>query len=140
MDVAGCVEEAIQLLASNAAEKGLELTYLLESTVPPVLVGDAGRLRQILVNLLSNAVKFTQAGEIVVTVSAAPLDGSRHEIHFTVRDSGIGIPDGRPYLGGERGRQGVDVSFHHRGRGGSGARPAPRRAPRARRQASADRR
>src|SRR5207302_1257096 len=83
MDVAGCVEEAIQLLASNAAEKGLELTYLLESTVPPVLVGDAGRLRQILVNLLSNAVKFTQAGEIVVTVSAAPLDGSRHEIHFT---------------------------------------------------------
>ena len=95
MDVAGCVEEAIQLLASNAAEKGLELTYLLESTVPPVLVGDAGRLRQILVNLLSNAVKFTQAGEIVVTVSAAPLDGSRHEIHFTVRDSGIGIPADR---------------------------------------------
>ncbi len=95
MDVAGCVEEAIQLLASNAAEKGLELTYLLESTVPPVLVGDAGRLRQILVNLLSNAVKFTQAGEIVITVSAAPLGGSRHEIHFTVRDSGIGIPADR---------------------------------------------
>jgi len=95
MDVAGCVEEAIQLLASNAAEKGLELTYLLERTVPPVLVGDVGRLRQILVNLLSNAVKFTQAGEIVVTVSAAPLDGSRHEIHFTVRDSGIGIPADR---------------------------------------------
>src|SRR5207253_2975208 len=71
------------------------LTYLLESMVPPVLVGDAGRLRQILVNLLSNAVKFTQTGEIVVTVSAAPLDGSRHEIHFTVRDSGIGIPADR---------------------------------------------
>jgi signal transduction histidine kinase/DNA-binding response OmpR family regulator len=95
MDVAGCVEEAIQLLASKAAEKGLELTYLLEGAVPPVLVGDVGRLRQILVNLLSNAVKFTQAGEIVVTVSAAPLDGSRHEMHFAVRDSGIGIPADR---------------------------------------------
>jgi signal transduction histidine kinase/DNA-binding response OmpR family regulator len=92
LGVAACVEEAIQLVASNAVEKSLELTYLVESTVPPTLVGDIGRLRQILVNLLSNAVKFTQAGEIVVTVSAAPLDGSRHEMHFTVRDSGIGIP------------------------------------------------
>jgi signal transduction histidine kinase/CheY-like chemotaxis protein/HPt (histidine-containing phosphotransfer) domain-containing protein len=92
VDVAACVEESIQLVASSAAEKSLELTYLMESTVPPTLLGDAGRLRQILANLLSNAVKFTQAGEIVVTVSAAPLDGSRHEMHFTVRDSGIGIP------------------------------------------------
>jgi signal transduction histidine kinase/CheY-like chemotaxis protein len=92
LDLAGCIEESIQLVASNAAEKSLELTYLVESTVPPTLVGDVGRLRQILVNLLSNAVKFTQAGEIVVTVSAAPRDGSRHEVHFTVRDSGIGIP------------------------------------------------
>jgi signal transduction histidine kinase/CheY-like chemotaxis protein/HPt (histidine-containing phosphotransfer) domain-containing protein len=92
LDVAACVEEAIQLVASTAAEKSLELTYLVESTVPPTLVGDIGRLRQILVNLLSNAVKFTPAGEIVVTVSAVPLHGSRHEMHFTVRDSGIGIP------------------------------------------------
>jgi signal transduction histidine kinase/DNA-binding response OmpR family regulator len=92
LDVAACVEEAIQLVASKAVEKSLELTYLVESTVPPTLVGDVGRLRQILVNLLSNAVKFTQVGEVVVTVSAAPLDGSRHEMHFTVRDSGIGIP------------------------------------------------
>jgi len=94
LDVAACVEESIQLVASKAVEKSLELTYLVESTVPPMLVGDVGRLRQILVNLLSNAVKFTQAGEIVVTVSAAPLDGARHEMHFTVRDSGIGIPAG----------------------------------------------
>jgi signal transduction histidine kinase/CheY-like chemotaxis protein/HPt (histidine-containing phosphotransfer) domain-containing protein len=92
VDVAACVEESVQLVASTAAEKSLELTYLVESTVPPTLLGDAGRLRQILANLLSNAVKFTQAGEIAVTVSAAPLDGSRHEMHFTVRDSGIGIP------------------------------------------------
>ena len=92
LDVAGCIEESIQLVAPKAVEKSLELTYLVENTVPPTFVGDVGRLRQILVNLLSNAVKFTQAGEIVVTVSAAPLDGSRHEMHFTVRDSGIGIP------------------------------------------------
>src|SRR5262249_8381089 len=62
-DVSECVEESLQLVAPKAQEKGLELTYLVEDTVPRSLMGDVGRLRQVLVNLLSNAAKFTPAGE-----------------------------------------------------------------------------
>jgi signal transduction histidine kinase/DNA-binding response OmpR family regulator/HPt (histidine-containing phosphotransfer) domain-containing protein len=91
LDLAGCVEEAVQLAAPAIKDKGVELTYQVESGVPPAVIGDAGRLRQVLVNLLSNAIKFTPAGEIGVTVSSRPVDGSRHEVHFTVRDTGIGI-------------------------------------------------
>ncbi|MGH7365076.1 MAG: response regulator [Candidatus Rokuibacteriota bacterium] len=92
--VSACVEDSLQLVAARAPDPSLELTYLVEDTTPAMLVGDAGRLRQILVNLLSNAIKFTPAGEIRVTVSARPLEGSRHEVHFAVRDTGIGIsPD-----------------------------------------------
>src|SRR5205823_14425913 len=57
--------------------------------------GDAARLRQVLVNLLANAIKFTPAGEVGVTVSARRLKGSRREVHFAVRDTGIGIPKHR---------------------------------------------
>jgi len=91
LDLAGCVEEAIQLAASAMRDKGVELTYLIESGVPSALVGDVGRLRQVLVNLIGNAIKFTPAGEIAVTVSSRPLEGSHHEVHFAVRDTGIGI-------------------------------------------------
>jgi signal transduction histidine kinase/CheY-like chemotaxis protein/HPt (histidine-containing phosphotransfer) domain-containing protein len=91
-DVQSCVEEAVQLTAPSLKDKPVELTYLVDSSVPAGLVGDAARLRQILVNLLGNAVKFTSAGEIGVTVSARPADGARHEVHFAVRDTGIGIP------------------------------------------------
>jgi signal transduction histidine kinase/DNA-binding response OmpR family regulator len=90
-----CVEEAVQLVVPRAQEKRLELACLVEDSVPAALVGDAARVRQILVNLLSNAVKFTPAGEIDVTVSATPLAAERHEIHFAVRDTGIGIPPDR---------------------------------------------
>src|SRR5262249_4644851 len=89
------VEESVQLIAPKAQEKRLELTYLVEDSVPGTLVGDATRVRQILVNLLSNAVKFTSAGEVDVTVSATPLGAQRHEVHFAVRDSGIGIASDR---------------------------------------------
>jgi len=95
LDLAGCVEEAIQLAAPAIKDTGVELTYLIESTVPSTLVGDAGRLRQVLVNLVSNAIKFTPAGEIGVTVSSRPLADSRHEVHFAVRDTGIGISPGQ---------------------------------------------
>jgi signal transduction histidine kinase/DNA-binding response OmpR family regulator len=94
-EVQVCVEEAAQLVAPRAQEKRLELACLVEDSVPPALVGDAARVRQILVNLLSNAVKFTPAGEIAVTVSATPLEAERHEVHFAVRDTGIGIPPER---------------------------------------------
>jgi len=95
-DLAECVEEAVQLLASRAAAGGLELTYHLDDTAPPTLIGDMARLRQILVNLLSNAVKFTPpAGEIGIMVSSRPVEGSRREVHVAVRDTGIGIPPER---------------------------------------------
>jgi signal transduction histidine kinase/DNA-binding response OmpR family regulator len=90
-----CVEESVQLVAAKAQEKHLELTYLVEDSVPASLVGDAARVRQILLNLMSNAVKFTPAGEVDVTVSATPLADQRHEVHFAVRDTGIGIPSDR---------------------------------------------
>jgi signal transduction histidine kinase/CheY-like chemotaxis protein len=94
-DVVTCVEESLQLIAPKVVERNLELTSLVEDSTPATLVGDAGRVRQILVNLLGNAVKFTPAGEVGVSVSARLLEGTRHEIHFTVRDTGVGIPSDR---------------------------------------------
>ncbi|MDX2034214.1 MAG: response regulator [Blastocatellia bacterium] len=90
-----CVEEALDLLAARAAEKGLELACVIEEDAPATIVSDATRLRQILVNLLSNAVKFTEAGEVVVMVAAEPRNGHEYEISFAVRDTGIGIPPER---------------------------------------------
>ena len=87
-----CVESAIDLVAAPASEKGLELTSFVERHTPVAINGDLTRVRQVLVNLLSNAVKCTAQGEVVVEVSSRPLDGDRHELHFIVRDTGIGIP------------------------------------------------
>jgi signal transduction histidine kinase/ligand-binding sensor domain-containing protein/DNA-binding response OmpR family regulator len=90
------VEEALELVASTAAEKGVELTHLLTPGTPEHVVGDVTRLRQVLVNLLSNAVKFTLEGEVSVHVDAGPPgpDGAR-PVHIEVRDTGIGIPADR---------------------------------------------
>ena len=90
-----CIEEALQLVAAKVAGTDIELTYALDDAMPRLVVGDAGRLRQVLVNLLANAIKFTSAGEVGVTVSARRLEGSRREVHFAVRDTGIGIPKDR---------------------------------------------
>ncbi len=122
-----CIEEALELLAPKAAEKGLDLAYWVDDSIPKILVSDVTRLRQILVNLLSNAVKFTANGEVVVEVATAGQGGNpesgvrspqlgvrgsestgrnpvggrdtdflrREEpwlLHFSVRDTGIGIP------------------------------------------------
>ena len=94
-DVVACVEESLQLVVPKLGSTNLELTYALDETVPRLIAGDVGRLRQILVNLLANAIKFTPAGEVGVTVSARRLEGVRREIHFAVRDTGIGIPPER---------------------------------------------
>ncbi|RMG98977.1 MAG: hybrid sensor histidine kinase/response regulator [Chloroflexi bacterium] len=91
-----CVEEALDLVATQAAQKNLDLAYLMDPSLPAIVVGDVTRLRQILVNLLSNGVKFTHEGEVVVLINGRPLDSSnRFELHFTVRDTGIGIPKDR---------------------------------------------
>jgi PAS domain S-box-containing protein len=81
-----CIEEALDLVAAMAAGKGLELVYILDKDVPENIISDPARLRQVLVNLLSNAVKFTEEGEVVLS---AYQQGD--EIHFAVRDTGIGI-------------------------------------------------
>ena len=86
-----CIEEALDLVAGKASEKGLNLAYTIDKSVPDVIIGDPNRLRQILSNLLSNAVKFTERGEIKLSVSGQNLNGT-HEIHFAVQDTGIGIP------------------------------------------------
>jgi PAS domain S-box-containing protein len=86
-----CVEEALDLVALRASEKGINLAYTIDKNVPDIIIGDFGRLRQILGNLLSNAVKFTDEGEVVLSVSSQELDGT-NEVHFAVQDTGIGIP------------------------------------------------
>jgi PAS domain S-box-containing protein len=96
-DVRECVEGALDLVATRAAEKGLDLAYLLADGTPPAIVGDVTRLRQVLLNLLSNAVKFTERGEVVLSVSGRRPEAatSLHELTFSVRDTGIGIPPDR---------------------------------------------
>jgi CheY-like chemotaxis protein len=91
-EVSRCTEEALDLVAAEAAERGLELAYFCAADVPRVVLGDVTRVRQVLVNLLANAVKFTRRGEVVVSVEATGLHGDLHELRFSVRDTGIGIP------------------------------------------------
>jgi two-component system sensor histidine kinase/response regulator len=90
-DVRETVGDAMKVLALRAAEKRLELACHVASDVPATLLGDAGRLRQVLVNVVGNAVKFTNAGEVVLHVEreAAP---EAQALHFSVTDTGIGIP------------------------------------------------
>jgi signal transduction histidine kinase/ligand-binding sensor domain-containing protein/CheY-like chemotaxis protein len=88
-----CVEEALDLLAPRAGEKGLDLAYLFAEDVPPVVLGDVTRLRQVLLNLVGNAVKFTDAGDVAVHVEVTGREGDAVELCFAVRDTGIGIPE-----------------------------------------------
>ncbi len=87
-----CVEEAIDLCASSAEKKGVELAYLLDNEVPEVIQGDISRLRQVLVNLIGNAIKFTPYGEIFVQVSLVGQHENKAKLQFRVKDTGIGIP------------------------------------------------
>ncbi len=96
IDPQGCIEDTLELVAPHAFAKGLHLTYQLETPLPPAIVSDVTRVRQILFNLLSNAIKFTEAGDITVYAAASPVPGSsKVEIRFTVADTGIGIPSDR---------------------------------------------
>ena len=91
-----CVENAFDLVSSQAEAKGLYLNYQIDPSVPRMLVSDATRVRQILVNLLSNAIKFTDAGDVTVSVEATPqADATRFDVRFKVEDTGIGIPANR---------------------------------------------
>ena len=99
-----CVETAIDMVSHRAMEKQIEILYFVESSVPEMIMGDENRLRQILINLLNNAVKFTDQGEVIVRVEAADVEpqGEDHgagninkKLHFSVSDTGIGIPEGK---------------------------------------------
>lgn len=111
-DLRDCIEGAFRLITSRAAEKRLDLAYIIDEQVPRILLGDMMRLRQILVNLLSNAIKFTESGEVVIHVSGArsevldeammlntpdevdttALSPIIYNLHIVVQDTGIGIP------------------------------------------------
>src|SRR6185503_3996940 len=84
--------DTMKTLALRAEQKGLELTCYVQPEVPTALIGDSGRLRQVLVNLIGNAIKFTEHGEINVEVSSEKQTGEDLLLHFMVRDTGIGIP------------------------------------------------
>jgi len=108
LELRDCIESAMDLLSSEASQKGLNLAYIAEDEFPEVIVGDATRLRQILINLLGNSLKFTEDGEVALHIRSKRLDrtdsegdeeegegeGDDYEIQFTVKDTGIGIsPD-----------------------------------------------
>jgi two-component system sensor histidine kinase/response regulator len=90
-DLRGCIETTLKTMALRADEKGLELLCDIEYDVPEAVIGDPGRLRQIIVNLIGNAVKFTSVGEVTLRVRMESEGGGEH-IHFVVSDTGIGIP------------------------------------------------
>jgi two-component system, sensor histidine kinase and response regulator len=89
------IEETAQLMASKTYEKGFELVHYIASDVPSLLKGDPGRLRQVISNLISNAIKFTEDGEVVLSVELSAEKEDRVELHFRVKDTGIGIPENR---------------------------------------------
>ena len=91
-DLRECLDAVVKTLALRAHQKGLELLCEIEPNIPDVICGDPNRLRQILLNLAGNAVKFTAAGEVAIRVQLVSSAPERHELQFTVADSGIGIP------------------------------------------------
>jgi len=87
------LEDVLTMHALTAHQKQLELVLFIEPDVPPYIVGDALRLRQVLTNLISNALKFTDNGQVVVSASLTSLDDHGAELLFSVKDSGIGISE-----------------------------------------------
>src|SRR5581483_2852679 len=93
-DVDELLDRTLEFMAPRAHAKGLELVSRVVESTPTSLVGDPDRIRQILLNLLGNAIKFTESGEIALTVSEADRgDDDARVLLFTVRDSGVGIPE-----------------------------------------------
>jgi PAS domain S-box-containing protein len=89
------VEDSVKLFGPRADQKGLELSCRIAPDVPAAVIGDPGRLRQIILNLVSNSVKFTDAGEIGVEVVVAERTADEVALRCTVRDTGIGVPENK---------------------------------------------
>jgi two-component system, sensor histidine kinase and response regulator len=93
LDLRATLEDTLKSLAVRAEQKGLELACHIRPKVPEGLVGDPNRLRRIIVNLVGNAIKFTEQGEIVLRVEPESMSENGVFLHFSVSDSGIGIPE-----------------------------------------------
>ena len=91
LDLRLCIEEVLDLFAAKAASTGLDLLYQIDYNVPTMIVGDALRIKQVLMNLVGNAIKFTKEGEIFVGVEVKSQDEDNYELSFVIRDTGIGI-------------------------------------------------
>ncbi|MBI9076750.1 MAG: response regulator [Desulfatibacillum sp.] len=91
-DLRFTLEDTCDLLAIKAQEKGLEFMCMVDPDVPSLLLGDPGRLRQILINISNNAIKFTKVGEVLIRVSMVREEGDLAILRFSVSDTGIGIP------------------------------------------------
>ncbi|GAA4335524.1 hybrid sensor histidine kinase/response regulator [Mucilaginibacter gynuensis] len=92
-DIRDCLESVLDLFAEKASQLNLDLVYQMELNMPANIIADAMRLRQILINLVGNAIKFTSAGEIFIGVDAVHRDKEQLDLLFTIRDTGIGIPE-----------------------------------------------
>ncbi len=90
-----CLGDAVRTVSMRAKEKGLELAYHVADDVPDYVLGDPGRLRQIVLNLLSNAIKFTERGEVALDVALDTKAAGGECIHVQVRDNGVGIAPGK---------------------------------------------
>ena len=91
-DIREVLGDTMKSLSLRAHSKGLEIAFAIAPNVPECLVGDASKLRQVIVNLVGNAIKFTSTGEVVLTVEAGAGNGDQQTLNFTVSDTGIGIP------------------------------------------------
>ncbi len=91
-DLRDSLGDILQMLSPQSVDKGLELAFRVEPKVPSIVVGDLGRLRQVIVNLVGNAIKFTEEGEILVSVLEGKRDEGKIELLFKVQDTGIGVP------------------------------------------------
>ncbi|QYR24080.1 PAS domain S-box protein [Paenibacillus sp. sptzw28] len=92
IDIRNCIFEAVDLLMPKAHEKKLEISFSLGQEVPPRLLGDEKRLKQVLINLVGNAIKFTNSGGVSVSVKKLSQNGHSVKLIFKVKDTGIGIP------------------------------------------------
>ncbi|MCX6676330.1 MAG: ATP-binding protein [Methanothrix sp.] len=93
IDLHDCLDVSLDMVAADANRKGLDIVYTFEDYFPTVILGDPTRINQILINLLNNAVKFTEKGKITISVSGRVVEDGNYEIHFAVKDTGIGIPE-----------------------------------------------
>ncbi|PYY16829.1 MAG: hypothetical protein DMG60_13740 [Acidobacteria bacterium] len=91
-NLSATLEDSVRVLAPRVHQRGLELTLQVAREIPEVVVGDCARLRQVILNLIGNAIKFTEKGEIAVRVEPESQDEAAIALHFTVKDTGIGIP------------------------------------------------